>query len=111
MEEKMPTAKFRRVEMPTPDDMRQLERELYSARQTIIDLMPPPVRRILTGMYGCETRDGAYRWRDTVIKELIELSTETNPETSRAHCPLCNGSASSPYVEGFALPEGLRRHL
>jgi hypothetical protein len=29
----------------------------------------------------------------------------------RALCPLCRDSSSSPYSEGFSVPEGLRRHL
>jgi hypothetical protein len=29
----------------------------------------------------------------------------------RAYCPLCGSGSSGPYDRGFALPEGLRRHL
>ena len=40
-----------------------------------------------------------------------EIIVDNDYFDQRARCPLCRDSSSSPYSEGFSVPEGLRRHL
>lgn len=103
---------------PTPAEamVTKLEEELYSARRTIIDLMPNKVGQILSSYYSCETSQATRTWMDAVIDALIEFA-EPLPNaapgylSTRAYCPLCHRGSSSPYTDGFTLSEGLRRHL
>jgi hypothetical protein len=47
------------------------------------------------------------------LTELADV-LPSNPvflEHDRAYCPLCGAGNSGPYEDGFALPEGLRRHI
>lgn len=104
------------VTSPYEEEVRRLKTELYLARRAIIDLMPDEVGRLLGSYYSCESRHESYVWKDNVVDALIQrVDASTVSEfpwgERRAMCPLCNLGADSPYVEGFALPEGLRRHL
>lgn len=97
--------------------IQRLEDDLYTARHTIISLMPDNVQSLLQGYYRCETREESYTWKRELVSELIALA-EPIPEYvdspwfgQRAFCPLCGDGAMSGYQRGFGLSEGLRRHL
>jgi hypothetical protein len=55
-----------------------------------------------------------YQWLGTAIDHVI---AQTRPipgqSTPRAYCPLCGEGAQSLVIgyDGYALPDGLRRHL
>lgn len=87
----------------------RLQRELYHARQAIIDLMDEETRGLLMTLYGCRSREEAYAWGDDVIKKLVERAAGAQISPGRAICPLCKDGPQS--GDGYALPEGLRRHL
>jgi hypothetical protein len=96
--------------------VRDLERELYFARQGTIDLMPAYVRDVLMTLYGCRSRQDAFEWRDRTVQVVVALAEKTAEADrfnapDRAFCPLCNGGSSAPGQRGYALPAGLRRHL
>lgn len=99
------------------DDRRErdLLDKLYRARRALVGTLPSTTERLLLDYYSCKDRSEANKWLEHVVEELIgtavpiEGSGRWGPE--RAICPLCKGSSNSPFDEGFALPEGLRRHL
>ena len=99
--------------------IKQLESDLYMAREDILHLAPEEFHDILKSHYSCQTRSETYRWLDT-IAELISDRATPIPDLpgveifgERGYCPLCRGGAQSFYAHesGFRLPEGLRRHL
>lgn len=87
----------------------RLQRELYHSRQSIIDLMNEETRGLLMTLYGCRSREDAYAWGDDIIKTLVGRAAASQVSPGRAFCPLCKDGPQS--GDGFALPEGLRRHL
>lgn len=99
------------------DEIRRLKSELHSARRTIVDLMPDEISRLFGDYFDCETRNDLDRWQGEVIEAIIETASPLKPVhdsyyfAPRAYCPLCGDGSQGPYDEGFALPEGLRRHL
>src|SRR5688572_12706949 len=104
----------------SPDDeIRKLRSELYSARRTIVDLMPDKISQLLGDYYRCDTRIDLHRWHGEVIDAIVEMASPLaglrdsyfHAPRARAYCPLCGDGSQGPYEEGFALPEGLRRHL
>jgi hypothetical protein len=101
--------------------IRELEDELFRARQTVFHLMPPRAREILDGMYLLETPRDVYDWFEGAMKQVLELAEPFLAEDRRtgkslghrARCPLCGESSNDRYNpdNGFAFPEGLLRHL
>ncbi len=94
----------------------KLKLELWSARRTIIDLMPETARRILTSYYDCITVDDTYMWVTHIAADLSDIAIPLPRRSAmqlgdRAMCPLCGGQSQSQYEEGFAYPEGLMRHF
>jgi hypothetical protein len=78
--------------------------------------MPIEISNLLSGYYSCKTRADATRWEHDVVQAIIEKADLLNNQTSsfggpRAYCPLCRCGSQGPFDEGFAVPEGLRRHL
>lgn len=111
----MPSKKFLSIEA-AEKEIDRLESDLYLARRTIIGLMPEEIGDLLRGYYSCKSREEGVRWMNGVVETLIERADSlVIPGNSwgerRAMCPLCNQGSSSPYVQGYSLPEGLRRHL
>ncbi|QSA97069.1 hypothetical protein [Methylococcus sp. EFPC2] len=98
------------------EEIARLKSDLWMARSTIINLMPAEFGGLLRGYYSCASRQDGHRWMDGVVDELIEQAGHSAHPSDmfgerRAMCPLCGQGSSSPYVEGYSLPEGLRRHL
>lgn len=92
-----------------------LREELWEARHTLCDSLPEQVQKVLRTYYDCVTLEDTYAWLHDVADDLIDLA-EPLPRGhfhlgDRACCPLCGDGSSTPYEEGFALPEGLRMHL
>lgn len=96
--------------------IRRLKEELWMARYALLGTLPAELHQLLTNYHGCETRKESYGWLDRVAEAILELA-QPLPETiqglggPRGMCPLCGDGSNSPYERGFALPEGLRRHL
>lgn len=99
----------------TDDRIRRLEDELYRARRTILDLLPPDIKEVVDRFWHLKTRREAHDWHTAVADAVIALpwpfAEETRYSGTRAYCPLCKSGTSSPYEEGFKLPDGLRKHL
>lgn len=100
--------------------IRGLEIDLYEARRTIIKLMSKDIQEILMSYYSCSTPEDSSRWADITADRIIAFAeTKSATEmgeygsiTPRAICPLCKGDSLNPFgAKGFAVPEGLRRHL
>jgi hypothetical protein len=77
--------------------------------------MPEDAQSILESFYDCESKNNTYRWRDNAASRVVHLAKPLPKgifdSRDRAYCPLCGGGALPPSDEGFANPEGLRRHL
>jgi hypothetical protein len=98
------------------DEIRQLKNKLYSARSPIVDLMPKDIADLLQNHRGCESRADTYKWQSDVVDTIIDKAIFLPERVSysgvqRAYCPLCRDGSQGPYDEGFAISEGLRRHL
>jgi len=98
------------------EEIRRLKSDLWTARSAIIDLMPYEISSLLHGYYSCASRAEGFAWVDGVVDTLIERAwlSALPPNMfgeQRAMCPLCGRGSSSPFTEGYSLPEGLRRHL
>lgn len=95
--------------------IRQLKEDLWMLRYSVLHLLPYEIGQILDSYRQCSSRRETYRWIDNVAEKIVEyaqpLDSHMSGWGSRANCPLCDQGADSPYRDGFALPEGLRRHL
>lgn len=98
--------------------IRNLEDDLYMARQAIINLMPEHIRSVLAASTWCETVDEVLDWERWAVDRFLDFvellpghERDEFPRYRRANCPLCRGEASTPYNRGYAVPEGLTRHL
>jgi hypothetical protein len=99
------------------DDLEALRWELRCARQTIIDLMVDDVAAVLSS-YVQHPPSRRSEWLeqtvDTLLNAAAALPRPPAPSASgmdRVYCPLCRYARQDPYAQGFAHPEGLRRHL
>lgn len=98
------------------DVVRKLKDELWMARYALLRTLPAELHQLLISYHSCETRKESYRWLDRIAEAILGVAKPL-PETiqswsgPRGMCPLCGDGSSSPYERGFALPEGLRRHL
>jgi hypothetical protein len=98
--------------------VRRLKDELYLARSTIVDMVREDVRHFLKGYRACESRKDTGEWIRAASEGVIAAAQPIDnglPDiySRRAYCPLC-GEGSQGFYEhdrGYALPEGLRRHL
>ncbi|MGF6664976.1 hypothetical protein QF000_006644 [Paraburkholderia atlantica] len=95
---------------------RRLHNDLFVARDRLISLMDQ--QDLLHGYYRIRDRKQLAEWRQetaaTVLsKALVRPGAEMgDPRWPRALCPLCRGGAQGARdVRGYAVPEGLRRHL
>jgi len=103
---------------PYEETIRRLSSDLYMARRTIVDLMPEPAQRILDSFDG-EDRREVWIWAEKAADQIVGLCETVEQKyydgyplgAPRARCPLCGGGSSTPYDKGFAIPEGLFRHL
>lgn len=108
---------------PTGDlqkKVRRLEDDLWLARMAIVDLMPQTAHQLLTTYHGLNTQRELQHWAQRTAEQIVELCNMPKPAavidgyvagSRRAVCPLCGGGTSGPYEKGFAIPEGLLRHL
>lgn len=91
----------------------RLQDELSTARYVILHLMPENLQRMLTSYYYCESREDTYQWENMIAENLLEyveiIPYHPEYERERAYCPLCGEGSDN--GKGYALPEGLRRHV
>jgi hypothetical protein len=100
--------------------IRRLKSEVGMLTRMVTAKLPQQIQEILGSHRDCEDRASVFRWMDGAIEKLIDLS-DKRPSSEmgeymgtgeRAYCALCGGGSQGPYPpEGFAWPEGLRRHL
>jgi hypothetical protein len=93
------------------------ERLLEAARAAVLASRPWAVQELfletLVGS-GFKSIEELRRWEGETVQRLLALATPVFEHPSfgtEAICPACGGSPTSPYRDGFKLPEGLRRHL
>jgi len=101
---------------PKDDRIRQLEDELFVARQAVFHLIDPRAREILTGPFDLDSRADVHEWFTNAVEEVLQIADamiDQDTAEERAICPLCRESAQNYRLpdQGFKFPEGLRRHL
>lgn len=81
-------------------------------------LLDEDVRRVAEELVHIASDDELDDWEQRLFKtvirkaEVLPLDAYTSTSSSsRARCPLCGSGSSAPYEVGFALPDGLDRHL
>ncbi len=94
----------------------RLQDELDRARHAVVELLPREIRVLVDQRYECQTRTEARAKVNEIIDAIVERSPRvegvaTAWHAERAWCLLCGGGSSALYEQGFAVPEGLRRHL
>lgn len=93
----------------------KLQDELYQARNTIVNLMPEDIQRLFYKYVNCQSEADTRIWRYKVVDQIVEkakpIEPHSNYSSDRAYCPLCGRGSSSAYESGYAIPDGLRRHL
>jgi hypothetical protein len=99
-------------------EVQRLKEDLYLAREAILDLLPDDLGEVARKMSQVhsweELNDLEKRLTAAVMQKAEPLSPGSYVSTSsskRAYCPLCRSGSSAPYESGFALPDGLQRHL
>jgi hypothetical protein len=104
------------------DQHLELKNKLHDARRTIIGLMPnEQVRDILKSYQKCDNKDNAWGWAESTSGKIADLAYarpaaemgDFPSNSPRASCPLCGGDseAVAQGISGFAVPDGLKRHL
>lgn len=95
--------------------IKRLESELWTARYTILNLFTDELRELLNSYYSYESRPSLYEWENMIAEKLLDHVTilPYHPDwgRERAYCPFCGLGSQGPYDHGFAIPEGLRRHI
>jgi hypothetical protein len=118
----MPGRSTYRGEVDSKDArIRELREELYSARRALFHRLGESFQQIIDEMPRDVTYGETYDWFEEAMGQVLHLAeslsaderTDEDQSIDRARCPLCGGSASDYYNpnNGFAYPEGLRRHL
>lgn len=102
--------------LSSDERIRTLEWDLDSARRAIVSLLPQFIQTLVDSRYACQSWEDAYKWESELVDEIITSATVLSREEGshfgpRACCPLCGHGSSALYARGFAVPEGLRRHL
>ena len=102
----------------TEDDQRHDDEEklwrLDSARRTILDFLPEPIRKLLVDAIKNNQTENILEWESLVVGKLIEIAAQQSGNPRAGRCPLCGKSPSSNLrrsFDGFFLPDGLRAHL
>ncbi|MFL2809614.1 MAG: hypothetical protein ACJ0DG_11290 [bacterium] len=87
----------------------------------IVDLLPKELKKYFE--FGgdnnkyfkkCKTNAEVLKWENDLFKEICSISKVFQTgyyNGDRAFCPLCDRGSTAPYDEGFALPNGLEKHL
>lgn len=96
--------------------IRQLETELFLARETILSLIPSRLRDALKEMSRAADWASLHAEMDACIDRVVALAEvrpgrEMGDIKDRAYCPLCGDGSQTPGLEGYGYPEGLSRHL
>lgn len=100
--------------------IRALQSDLAMARYTIISLVSPAAQKILRSYsHDVASRAEVWEWAEKAALELTEICEDVQQPTLQGHpwgaprapCPLCRGETTSPYERGFAIPDGMVRHL
>jgi hypothetical protein len=77
--------------------------------------MPFELQSLLYSYQKCTSRQETYGWTNRIATELLAyvkiIPFDERWGRERAYCPLCGSGSQGPYDEGYALPEGLRRHI
>lgn len=118
----MPTRKSAKTYPISDAQLLHLKHELHDSRRTIIGLIPnEEVRDILKSYQKCNNKDNAWCWAESTSAKIADLA-DARPagemgdfpgNSARAHCPLCGGDSEAVArgISGFAVPDGLKRHL
>jgi hypothetical protein len=99
-------------------EVNRLTAEIFFLRMAVQCLLPDKIAAVLQSYRDCATLKDAWLWIAGVAEQILDFA-EPRPAGEmgefgpgeRAYCPLCGASAQTPYVKGFAFPNGLLQHL
>lgn len=96
----------------TEERLKDTEERLFHAHNALRSVLPAAIYDLLTSDHKCLTRDDVWKWHDSVIESALKMAQIIQqPGSDRAYCPLCGGTTTSPYIQGFDFPNGLTVHL
>jgi hypothetical protein len=78
--------------------------------------MPGDIQNVLQSYFHCASVEETMMWEHVTAGKIIACAEILPPEQGsylgeRAYCPLCGSGSNSYYERGFAIPDGLLRHL
>jgi len=93
----------------------------HNYEDAIIYLLPKELKRYFEfGEDGkkyfkkCNTNAEVFKWENDLFKDICAISNVFQTayyNGDRAYCPLCDRGSTVHYTQGFALPNGLEKHL
>lgn len=100
------------------EQIEALQGEITQLRHVVLAMLPVRLHALLQeSPRYVRTLSQQYRWRDAMVKQLIEMIETPAPEQDyvvrrdRINCPLCGQRPDLYSTTGFTFPEGLTRHL
>lgn len=93
--------------------------ELRTLREGLIGFAPEWAQRLLLSFDECRSTRELGSWRRRTAEAIIsQVDLGHTKELGgralgapRATCPLCGAGSANSYERGYAVPEGLNRHL
>jgi len=117
----MPTRKSKNSPSTSDPLVLELKRKLHDTRRTVISIVPEKFRELLRSYQYLNGKDNAWGWGEATAGEIVALADihtaaemgDLPSNSPRAQCPLCDGhsSAAAHGISGFAVPDGLKRHI
>lgn len=101
---------------PKDETIKRLNDELMMLRYELISVAPQEAGLLLGSYYKCKSRSEIHHWLNDIAEQISAMAKplpkyQNSVWGERGNCPLCGSGGNSFNDEGFALPEGLRRHL
>src|ERR1700722_10153777 len=92
--------------------LKDMGERLFHAHMALRSVLPEATHDLLTSDHACLTRADVWKWHDEMIESVLKMAQIIpKPGSERAYCPLCGGSTTAPYTQGFDFPNGLTVHL
>jgi|HubBroStandDraft_4_1064222.scaffolds.fasta_scaffold282669_1 hypothetical protein len=102
---------MKRPPRTSEEEIVKLQQDVRLLWESVEALLPEEFAALLKSYGDCGTLGEAMVWHDKVIEKIMATAEPREGASNRVRCPLCKGSSTSPYDDGFVYPGGLRRHL
>ena len=102
---------MKRCPRSSEEEIVKLREDVEGLWRGVEALLPEELRDLLKSYWECSTVEEAIKWHGEVVARIMASAEPQPGSPARVLCPLCKGSATSPYDSGFRYPTGLLRHL